>query len=298
MLPLNNDELGGKPMKIPISQSVIAALLVFQLSVAGLQGAKGEKIQADELIKRHVASIGTAEAIAAARTRIMSGTVRLTLHLGDRGELRGNAGIVSEKEKTRIGILFNSIQYPGDQLAFDGNDVTAGFVRPGLRTQFSRFIFAHGFLLQEGLLGGTTTTAWALLNVAERRPKVKSTGLRKVEGKERYELHYRARKGAGDVQVWLYFDPETFRHTASLYKLVRMANMSTEITESSYQRDSVYRIFEEFEDFREVDGLVLPCTYKITFSVEGEPTILQDWVISFTDVRHNTPPEPDLFVVR
>jgi hypothetical protein len=74
--------------------------------------------------------------------------------------------------------------------------------------------------------------------------------------------------------------------------------MATEITESPYQRDSVYKILEQFEDFREVDGLTLPHTYKLTFSVEGEPTILQDWVVSIDEVRHNTTVEPNTFIVR
>jgi hypothetical protein len=285
-------------VKTHVLLSLVGALLALQLNASSVQGAKDEKIQPDELIKRHLASIGSVEAIASARSRTISGEVVLTFHLGDHGELRGRASIFSEKEKTRINMIFNSIQYPGDQLAYDGKAFTASHVRPGLRSQLSRFIFAHDFLLREGLIGGTTTTAWALLSAAEHQPKLKYTGLKKVEGRRQHELSYRAKRGAGDLQVWLYFDPETFRHTSSLYKLVRTANMATEITESPYQRDSIYKILEEFEDFREVDGLTLPYRYKLTFSVDGEPTILHDWVISVGDLRHNAQLEPDTFVVR
>ncbi len=285
-------------MKTRILCTAIGALLALQINSTSTKAAKGEKIQTNELIARHLASIGTPEAIAAARSRTMSGAAQLTFHLGDHGELHGRAGILSENAKMRVGTSFNSIQYPGDQLAYDGADVTIGWLRPGLRSQYSRFVFAHDTLLREGLLGGATTTGWALFNVAERQPKVKCTGLRKVEGKQRYELSYRAKRGAGDVEVWLYFDPETFRHTSSVYKLVRMANMATDITGSAYQRDSVYKIIEEFEDFKQVDGLTLPHTYRITFSVEGEPTILYDWVISIDEVHHNVPLAPDTFVVR
>jgi hypothetical protein len=291
-------ELVSKSMKTHVLASVAGVLLVLQMNAVRTHGAGDGKINPEELIKRHLASIGTAKALAAARTRVARGTVQVGFRLGNLGRMNGNASIVSEREKSRIDMMFNSIQYPGDQLAYDGDDVTTGFVSPGLRSQFSRFVFTHGLLLREGLLGGTTTTAWALLNVAQHQPKLKYTGLRKVEGKLQHELSYRARKGAGDLQIWLYFDPETFRHTFSLYKLVRMANMATEITGSPYQRDSVYKILEEFSDFREVDGLALPHTYKITFSVEGEPTILHDWLVSINEVRHNIPLEPDTFVVR
>jgi hypothetical protein len=285
-------------MKKRILQSVIGALLALQVNGASVQGAKDEKIQPDELITRHLASIGTAEALAAARSRTLTGTVRFTFRLGGHGELRGSAGIFSDKEKIRISMNFNSVQYPGDQFAYDGKDATVGYVRPGLRSALSRFIFAHDLLLREGLIGGTATTAWALLNAVQRQPKLKYTGLKKVEGRQQHELSYGAKKGAGDLQVWLYFDPETFRHTSSLYKIVRTANMATEITESPYQRDSIYKILEQFEDFREVDGLTLPHTYKLTYSVEGEPTILQDWVVSIDEVRHNATVEPNTFIVR
>ena len=39
-------------------------------------------------------------------------------------------------------------------------------------------------------------------------------------------------------------------------------------------------------------------SYKLTFSVEGEPTILQDWVVSIDEVRHNATVEPNTLIVR
>jgi len=285
-------------MKSRILHSVIGVLLALQVNASSIQGDKEEKIQPDELITRHLASIGTAEAIAAARSRTLTGDVLLSFNLGDHGKLRGMASIFSENGKTRVSMIYNSIQYPGDQFAYDGEHATAGFIRPGLRSPLSKFIFFHDLLLREGLIGGTVTTAWALLDAAERQPRLKYTGLKKIEGRRQHELSYRPKKGAGDVQIWLYFDPETFRHTSSLYKLVRTANMATEITQSPYQRDSYYKILEQFEDFRQVDGLTLPHTYKITFSVEGEPTVLHNWVVSIDEVRQNAPLPPDAFIVR
>jgi hypothetical protein len=285
-------------MKRRMLWSIIAALLLLQAINATVQGAEDEKIQPDELIARHLASIGTPQALAAARSRALTGTVYFAFRQGGHGQMRGTAVIFSENEDIRVSLDFDSIQYPGDQFAYDGKSVAVGHVKPGLRSPLSRFIFDHGLLLREGLFGGTTTTAWALLNTAERKPKLKYTGLKTVEGRQQLELIYRPRKGAGDVQVLLYFDPGTYRHTASIYKLVRTANMATDILESPYQRDSYYKLLEQFEDFRQVDGLTLPHTYKITLSVEGEPTILQDWDISADEVRHNLPLQPDTFVVR
>ena len=275
-------------VKARILQSVLTALLLLQVNTSNAQEAKDPRVQLDELIARHLASIGTPQALAAVRSRALAGTAHFAFRQGGHGQMRGSARIFSEKEDIRVSLDFDSIQYPGDQFTYDGKSVAVGHVKPGLRSPLSRFLFDHGILLREGLFGGTATTAWALLNIAERRPKLMYTGLRNVEGKQQYEVSYRPRKGAGDLQVWLYFDPGTFRHTASIYKLVRTANMATDILESPYQRDSYYKLLEQFEDFRQVDGLTLPHTYKITLSVEGEPTILQDWVVSVDEIRHNT----------
>ncbi len=285
-------------MKTCIRYPLLGALLALQLRATSIQAIAEEKIRPDELIARHLASIGTPQALAAARSRTLTGTVQFAFRQGGHGQMRGSAGIFSEEENIRVSMNFNSVQYPGDQFAYDGNSATVGHIKPGLRSALSRFIFDHGLLLREGLLGGTTTTAWALLNTAERKPKLTYTGLKNVEGRQRHELSYRPRKRTGDLQILLYFDPETFRHTASIYKLVRSANMATDITESPYQRDSYYKLLEEFEDFKQVDGLMLPHMYKITLSVEGEPTILQDWVISIDEIHHNTPFQPDTFVAR
>ena len=285
-------------MKDPILRSVILLLLTLEASPSAVWGAEDEKMESGELIKRHVASIGTAQAIAAVRARSIGGTVHVTFRLGGHGDLYGRASILSEAGKIRIGMTFPSIQYSGEQLAYDGNRVATGHVRPGQRKALSHFVYLHELLLRESLIGGTATTAWALLSTAQRQPELKYTGLKKVEGKRQHELKYRAGRGADDLQISLCFDPETFRHTSSIYKLVRTANMATSITESPGQRDAVYKMLEQFEDFKQVDGLTLPHTYKLVFSVEGEPTVLRDWVITIDDLSHNVPIDRKSFAVQ
>ena len=83
--------------------------LVFLSSFSFAQG----KMTADELVKRHLASIGTPEAIAAAKTRILVGQGVLTSKLGYNGRLVGPAQFVSSDDKTLLAIVFNSNEYPG-----------------------------------------------------------------------------------------------------------------------------------------------------------------------------------------
>ncbi len=279
--------------------SSVVACLALLLLVGSSENvrARDEKIKPEELVARHLASIGTPEAIAAARTRVMGGTAQVNFRLGGHGELRGKAGIVSEQEKIRVGLTFASLDYPGEQLGYDGNQITTGWVRPGQRSPFSEFAYLHDVMLREGLLGGTTTTAWALLKTAQRQPKLNYSGLKKIEGRQVHELKYRAKKGAGDLQISLYFDTETYRHVGSQYRLVQPASMQTSISESSGQRDTIYQIVERFDDFKQVDGLTLPHGYKIVYTMEGPVTVLQDWVATIDQVTHNTPVDPKFFVV-
>ncbi len=258
--------------------------------------AKDDKIKPEELVARHLASIGTPEAIAAVRTRVMGGTAQVNFRLGGHGELRGKSGILSDQGKVRIGMTFPSLDYPGEQLGYDGSHVTTGWVRPGQRSTFSQFVYLHDMMLREGLLGGATTTAWALLNTAQRQPKLSYSGLKKLEGRQVHEVKYRA-KGAGDLQIALFFDAETYRHVGSQYRLVQPASMQTSISESSGQRDTIYLVVERFDDFKQVDGLTLPHAYKVAYTLEGPVTVLQDWAVTIDQVTHNTPVDAKYFAV-
>ena len=273
---------------------VIAFGLV--LLVASSLHAKDEKIKPEELVSRHLASIGTPEALAAARTRTMGGAGVVNFRLGGHGELRGKCGLVSEQGKVRLGFTFNSMDYPGEQLAYDGSHVTTGWQRPGVRSALASFVYVHDVIIREGLLGGAMSTAWPLLNVAQRQPKLNYAGQKKVDGRQVHELKYRPNKGAGDLQISLYFDAETFRHVGTQYRLVQPASMQTSINDSSGQRDTVYVIAERFDDFKQIDGLTLPHAYKLVYTMEGPVTLLQDWVATIDQVTH-APVDAKYFVI-
>ena len=80
---------------------------------------------------------------------------------------------------------------------------------------------------------------------ALNQPKLDLSGPKKVNGRSLYELKYEAKKGKGNVQAWFYFDPDTFRHVRSQYK-VEFA--STEVTKISDSAEPVrYSLIEEFD---------------------------------------------------
>ena len=274
-------------------------LLTLLAFPAALLNAKDEKMKAEELVAKHLASIGTPEALAAVRNRTVTGSAQAIFRLPHQGQIGGKCDILSEGRQTRITMAFPSVEYPGEQLVFDGERVSVGQLHPGQRSNLSAFVYTHDVLMKEGLMGGVMTTAWALLDLTGRQPKLNYTGLKKVEGKQVHELKYRARKGAGDVLVSLYFDPETFRHVSSQFRLIQPAGMGRTPSESAEQKDTIYTLVETYGDFKAVDSLTLPHTYKLVLTIEGQgATVLIDYNLAATGILDNQTLDTKTFVVQ
>ncbi|HYK89268.1 MAG TPA: hypothetical protein VE398_10885 [Acidobacteriota bacterium] len=273
-------------------------LLAFSLSVFDVP-AKEPKLKAEELVAKHLASLGTPEARAAVKNRVVSGSAQMIPRLGGTGQLAGKGNILSEGRKLRFAMGFSALDYPGDQIGFDGERMTVGQIRPGVRSDLSKFIYTYDMFMKEGLLGGVLSTAWPLLDLAARQPKLDYTGLKKIEGKQCHEVKYRAKKGSGDLQVSLDFDAESFRHVRTQYRLVQPPMMVSTPGQSSGQRDTVYTLVEQFDGFKEVDGLMLPHSYKLDLTIEGQDrTIMTEWVVAVTQIAHNQEIDPKYYVVQ
>jgi hypothetical protein len=283
-------------MRIVLRSLAIAMVLLTGLSSRA--GAKDEKLKPEELVGKHLAAIGSAEARNAAKTRALAGTTAFVLRLGGHGEGTGSANVLSDRRRTRIGLRYPEVDYPGEQLAFNGERVSVGFVRPGQRSALSQFVFHHDVILKEGLLGGVLTEAWGLLDVSSRQPKLASAGLKKVEGRRLHELKYRNRQGTADLQISLYFEPDTFRHVLTEYRLVIPSGMP-DAPGHTGPRDSYHILTEYFDDFRVVDGLTLPHSYKLVYAIEGpNTTYLAQWTISDMKIAHNAPMEAGYFLIQ
>ena len=104
-------------------------------SSAARMDAKEEKLKLEELVAKHLASIGTPEALAAARSRTIAGTAQVIFRIGGQGLLNGKGSVVSEGRKYFIGMDFGILNYPADDLAFDGENLTVNNIKPGRRTK-------------------------------------------------------------------------------------------------------------------------------------------------------------------
>jgi hypothetical protein len=67
---------------------------------------------------------------------------------------------------------FYSPVYPREQFAFDGSRFMAAFVTPGVRSSLGSFLMIHDFIFKQGLMGGTLSSAWPLLDLSVAKAKL------------------------------------------------------------------------------------------------------------------------------
>jgi hypothetical protein len=298
-LNLQGSTLGYKQM-IPSKRSMYSHLLLLAFLVVILNplAAKGPKMEPEELVARHLAALGSPEARSAVETRAVQGNGRMEILSGGSGFLEGPAVLASQGRKLLFSLRFGHVNYAAEQVSFDGDQVYAGNIEPGVRSQLGQTLYQYEELVEEGLFGGVLSTAWPLLDLEGRNPKLDYRELRKVDGKELLELRYRIRKGGGDVNIRLYFDPESFRHMATTYKLTIAAPMGRTTEESARQSETRLTLEEWFSDFRTTDDLDLPTQWTVRLTVEtGLGNFMGKWNMTFPQVIHNPSVDPQSFVL-
>lgn len=248
-----------------------------------------KKLTADEVIASHLESIGTAEARSAFKSVVAQGAVAVTIRVGGSGHGKGGAVMASQGPMSLMGFIFGPQEYSNEKMAFNGQKLTLGELRPGVRTRFGGFLLTHDVVFRQGLLGGTLTTAWPFLDINSRKPKLQYLGTKNVKDRKAYVLGYEPRDG-GNLEIKVYFDAETFQHVRTEYQQELVAPSVSRPEDAAKQRGTRLKMTEEFSDFRREADLVLPHTYKIqlTFDTDNHP-LLQDWVVTLSQFLFNKP---------
>src|SRR5262249_34875981 len=161
-------------------------LLVLGLS----QNSFAQKLTAEEVVAKNLESLGPAEARAAVKSRVAQGAVVTSIRIGGSGQSRGGAVLASQSEKSLMGLIFGPQDFANEKMAYDGRKLTVGEARPGVRTRLGQFLMSHEILFKEGLMGGTLSSAWPLLSLADRMPKLHYSGTKKIDGRQTHVLEY------------------------------------------------------------------------------------------------------------
>lgn len=264
------------------------ALLTFAVLLALVVSCLGKdpKPTPDGILSKHLDSIGKQETRAAAVSRLSKGKVAFAEIIHHSVQLDGSATVLSQGTKHRCEFRFGTPQYPGEQFVFDGDKVLVAMVDQTSRSRLGNFLLIQDEILREGLWGGVLSTAWPLLGSSNTAAKLKYEGMKKINGEQLMELSYvpKKRSQSGDLSIRLYFEPNTYRHVLSVYKLTMMHGGET----LSDPNQTTVIVQERFNDFRQVDGLTLPWHWDIRYRVEPQ-TVAQEyqWDVTLSTIAHN-----------
>jgi hypothetical protein len=285
-----------------INPKIWATLVAVLCFAVGSVSARAEDLKPEDIVSHHLNSIGPAEVRAALKSRVVQGTLKFHILVGGGGDVSGTWGRVSEQRNSNFVMRFAAGgDWRGEQFVFDGERTNfATATSSHTRSVFAQFVSSQDFIVKEGLLGGELSTGWALQNLDQTRAKLQSLGRKKIDGRELIGMQYISRAST-DLQVKIYFEPETYRHVMTVYTMEVSPNMAREITESVYQHDNRYTIEERFSDFKPVDGATLPTHYRLQYTQEVQnnatrqadtanllgTTRIYDWDMAVDSIRHN-----------
>jgi hypothetical protein len=246
-------------------------------------------MKAEDVVAKHLESIGSEAARSGVQSRVIAGTSRATFKArNSSGAIDGRVVIASENMKVLFGMGFDAPNYPGEKFGFDGKKFTVGHLTPGVRSALGNFALTHSELFKEGLIGGTLSSAWPLLNFTERKAKLEYAGTDKINNQPVHKLKYYPNKGS-DLQISLYFDANTFRHVRTQYDRVVGARLgSGGVDSSASQRETRYRITEDFSDYKQEGKLNLPHSYKLQLEIEKTGgSSLDKWEMTLSQFAFN-----------
>ena len=302
---------------------------LFVLWLAGASLSYGENLKPEDIVAKSLDSMGTSQARTAATSRVNEGKVQFRVLSGGVGNLEGKGVLVSQGRKLQFFMKFPNNDYRGEQFVTDGDKVrVAATTSRQNRSSLGQFVFSQDAIVKEGLLGGEISTAWPLLNLQERKAKLSYEGEKTIDGKKLLDVRYKPKKSS-DLDIHLYFEPDTYRHVMTVYTLrirpgighvdeqlsnaqatgadlgpspIATGGVVTESSETAtaHGSETRYRLEEHFSDFKTVDGLTLPSHYNIHFTQElgNGPTTVSEWDITTDQINNNVTLDPKNFEVK
>lgn len=276
-------------------KALYSALFLILVGVTSV--AAQEKIKPADIVAKHLESIGSDKARNSVKTRILAGTSQVIFRTEPSGQAIGRAVLASEGDKQLIGMSFPTPVYPREQFGFDGNTFMAAFATPGVRSMLGGFLMTNDVIFRQGLMGGTLSSTWPLMNPDALTAKLEYVGTKKIDERTVHELRYRPR-GGSNLEITLFFETDTFRHVRTEYSRVIPAQMDTRSYTNVQTRESRYKLTEDFSLFKQEAELMLPHIYTIKLSIDTQNgTFLADWTIKLTQFVFNDKIDPSSFSI-
>ena len=274
-------------MSKSISIKLVCSFTLAFLLTAGFTATKADEPKPEEIIAKHLESIGTKEKREATKNRMAAGTSQFQSKLPNR-KTTGKALIVSEAANNLMFISsFSSQEYPFEKIGLFADKVSLPFVTAGTKSPLGTFISEHNKILSEGLFTGSISSTWGLLNPQIKSEKFASAGTKKIDGRKTHALSYYPSGSSAEFTVKLFFDAETFRHVRTEYRHV-ISPKEQKMGTLGEQNGVRIGLTESFTDFKTADGLTLPHAYKAHYVTDSNSgTYEYEWTIAINQYLFN-----------
>jgi hypothetical protein len=282
---------------------------------------------ADEVVAKHLDSIGTAQARSAIKSRAVEGAVKFRILSGGSGFAEGKSVLLSEGRKSVFFLSFAGGDYRGEHMIFNGDKTQVGFAtQRQTRSNFGLFAFTYDVILRDNLLTGPLSSGWALEDLNDHKAKLSYKGQKNVDGQQVHAIQYSPKKYP-DLTIMMYFDTETYHLVRTDYSLTVQAGLGKQggpdlspqqsvpgspdtgpivatgqsnETATARQYQTRYKLTEKYSDYKTADGLTLPNKYEIQFSQENPngTTYLTDYELTAGAIKNNVTADERNFEVK
>jgi hypothetical protein len=245
-----------------------------------------QKLKAEEIIAKHLDSIGTKENRDAVKNRFAIGLSEFESKLPSL-KAAGKAILVSDVNNLFFVASFNSKEYPFEKIGIFAEKVNLPFVTAGARSPLGAFIADHSKILTDGLFAGSISSTWQLLSPEIKMEKFKLGGTKKIDGRKAYALDYFASGTSSDFSIRVFFDIETFQHLRTEYIRTIPPKQAT-FGVLGTQTGVKLELTESFGDFKKVGDLTLPHSYKLQYLSNSNSGVYEfNWRITISEFRIN-----------
>jgi hypothetical protein len=241
----------------------------------------------EEILQRHAHAVGTESARKQNQNRIAIGKSEFEVSL-PAWRSTGKAVFASDRQNTMLISSFDLPEYPFEKIGFFRGKTEIPFTTPGTRSPIGSYLISNDNILAERLFGGEISVSWRMLDSTSILERMKFAGRKKVNGREAFVIKYNARGNtSSDSTIDIYFDAKDFRHLRTEYRqtipdqsMHRVGTFGNQIGES---RNTMV---EDFDDFRNVEGLTLPFQYTVKLTVESRVGTKEfRWTFNFDEYR-------------
>ncbi len=271
---------------------IFAVVLLLALSSVAI---KAQDLKVEDIISKHLDSIGTKEKRAEIKNRMAVGTSEFESKLPTR-KTSGKAAIVSDTDNLLFIVSLASKEYPFEKVGLFADKIRLPFISAGTRSPLGAYINDHSKILSEGLFTGSISSKWSLLDPQLKKGKVNFAGIKKIEGRKTYVLNYYLDGNSNEFTISLFFDAQTFQHVRSQYRHVIDAKMAIFGQSNQHRNGLEIAMTEEFGDFKNENGLTLPYSYKIKYlTASNSGTYEYNWGVTISQYLFNQKLASDFF---